>query len=144
MGRRKEISSDTKNIALSIQSELKNRGYAVHRFDDYLNRTIILKVDYGLLDTIRISEKADSLNFPYKYNVRMDLKRERVVSEDSKVRYYFPYENHSKLFDTIDFYYSECKSKYGEKWYSDKLKELENTCLYGFGKSYFWRKAYRV
>ena len=143
MARRKEISSETKNVALAIQERLKSNGYIVHRLDDYLNRTIILKVDFGLLDTIRISEKADKYDYPYKYNVRMDLKKYRVEDE-KKVRYFFPYNDYDKMFDIIDFNYTELKNKYGSKWYSDKLKDSDMSSLYGYGASYFWRKAYRV
>lgn len=142
---RKIISEETKKVALIIQEEFKRRGYIVHRFNDYPNRTIILKLEYGLMDTIRISEKPDGkINFPYKYNVQMDLKRVRSVEKDGKVRYYYPYTNFSEMFETVEYYYLDLIEKYGERWYKEKVEELKMKSVYGYGASYFWKKAARV
>lgn len=145
MGRRKIISKETKEIAVKIQEELLDRGFIVHRCDDYLNRTIYIKVDYGIINTIRISEKPESgIKYPYKFNIRQDLKKFRIVEGNSNIRYYIPYSDYYKLFDIVDSIACEYLTRYGKDWYENEIKSRERECQYRATSGAFWNRAYQV
>ena len=56
-------------IADYIQTKLLEQGFIIHRYDAYSTNSIYLKLDYGAMNSIRISDHRGKQHLSYKYNI---------------------------------------------------------------------------
>lgn len=61
------------DIASYITTKLLEQGFIVHRYDSYTTISIYLKLDYGLMHSIRISDHKGKKHLSYKYNIEKGL-----------------------------------------------------------------------
>jgi hypothetical protein len=71
-----------KKIEREIIDCLCNLGIAIHVYHAYSTSSIYIKLDYGALGSIRISDHNGKERYHYKYNVRTDI--EECYSEDRR------------------------------------------------------------
>lgn len=61
-------------IADYLSEELKNNGFTVHRYDAFSTKSIYLKLDYGVCNSIRISDHNGKKYLKYRYNIGEGIK----------------------------------------------------------------------
>ena len=61
-------------IADYLSEELKNNGFTVHRYDGFSTKSIYLKLDYGVCNSIRISDHNGKKYLKYRYNIGEGIK----------------------------------------------------------------------
>lgn len=76
-----------KNLADELVSKLKGQGFNILRYDAYSTNSVYLKLDYGVCNTIRISDHEGKKHLQYRYNLIID--GEVNIIEDKYIRYYF-------------------------------------------------------
>ena len=57
------------DIANDIIKTLKSIGFVIQRYDAYSTNSIYLKLDYGVCNSIRISDHTGKKYLKYRYNV---------------------------------------------------------------------------
>lgn len=62
-----------KEIAENIINYLKDLGISIHIYYAFSTNSIYIKLDYGTLGSIRISDHKGKEKYHYKYNVRTDI-----------------------------------------------------------------------
>lgn len=89
-----------KNIANYICDKLLDRGIIVHRYDAYSTNSIYLKLDYGMANSIRISDHIGKKHLSYMYNIGRDIKY-NYVTETNFTRYFFSFDSVDEMIDMI-------------------------------------------
>ena len=84
-----------KNKADAIVSILKDKGFVIQRYDAYSTDSVYLKLDYGVCNSIRISDHEGKKHLCYRYN--MIIGGENNIVEEKYIRYYF---NENKVYDS--------------------------------------------
>ena len=54
---------------------LLEKGFIVQRYDSVTTNSIYLKLDYGMCNSIRISDHKGKKHLSYMYNLRSDIKK---------------------------------------------------------------------
>lgn len=120
---------------------LIEEGFVVQRYDAYSTNSIYLKLDYGLCNSIRISDHRGKEHLNYKYNLRSDIKQ-YYKERDKYVRYYYPFEQRRNLIEHAKY---DRRNKIYQLGSIAAYKDLMNIekNLNSNNKG-FWQKAYLV
>lgn len=124
------------NIADVIIATLKTNGFSIHRYDAYSTNSIYLKLDYGVCNSIRISDHEGKQHLKYRYNVIIDGKEESVL--DKYPRYYYNQNSLDKLLFRIILDRQQKVSKYGTVAYNNFMRQNNQE---SHDKKGFWAQA---
>jgi len=61
-------------IADLVIKKLKNAGFVIQRYDSYTTNSVYLKLDYGVANSIRISDHKGKKHLQYRYNLLSTIK----------------------------------------------------------------------
>lgn len=89
-----------KDIANYICDKLLDKDIIVHRYDAYSTKSIYLKLDYGMANSIRISDHIGKKHLSYMYNIGKDVKEDFARKEDY-TRYFFTLDSVDEMIDMI-------------------------------------------
>lgn len=79
------------SLAAYIIRELKKEGITIQRYDSYSSMSIYLKLDFGVLNSIRISDHDGKKHLAYRYNLLTHLSKfQWQRTEQGWPRYFFP------------------------------------------------------
>ena len=110
----------------------------IHRYDAFSTNSIYLKFDYGIANSLRISDHRGKKHLSYRYNILLDL--DEITCEQGKFeRWYYPPDKIDELVDKILERYEEVKSK---SYNYEALVNWKKTQI-DFSIS-FWREAKKV
>ena len=70
------------DIATYIENKLLEQGFIIHRYDSYTTNSIYLKLDYGVMNSIRISDHKGKQHLSYKYNIEYGIKVAKWYKDD--------------------------------------------------------------
>ena len=79
-----------KKIEERIVDCLSNLDIAIHVYHAFSTLSTYIKLDYGALNSIRISNHAGKAKYQYKYNIGTDIEEYREINCGNFVRYYYP------------------------------------------------------
>lgn len=130
------MNKELNNIAEYIIQVLKQHGFTIHRYDAYSTNSIYLKLDYGVCNSIRISDHSGKKYLKYKYNLILDGETKEI--KDTYPRYYY---NQNSLNDMIDKIISDKNqkvNKYGQVSYDKFMRENNKKST---NKKGFWAQA---
>jgi hypothetical protein len=78
-----------KETADRLVKMLSNEGFTIQRYDAYGTNSVYLKLDYGVCNSIRISDHRGKKHLKYMYNVLTTHKGEPYRDNDGFMRYYY-------------------------------------------------------
>lgn len=124
-------------IAEQVSAELLKNGFVIQRYDAYSTDSIYLKIDYGVCNSIRISDHPGKRYLKYRYNIGAFVKRQRR-EKDQFERIYFRAEGAKDLVRQVMKDREEKMRRFGEKRYREFMEKnrRENA-----GKRGFWSQA---
>ena len=129
-------SYTVKERAEQIIQTLKGKGFVIQRYDSYSTNSIYLKLDYGVCNSIRISDHEGKKHLCYRYNMIMGC--EDNIVEEKYIRYYFNESNVVGLINQILFDKAVKLKKYGKQAYRNyMIKNMEQHK----DDSGFWKDA---
>lgn len=130
---------DFKHIASELQNRLLSEGFIVQRYDAYSTKSIYLKLDYGMCNSIRISDHTGKKHLNYMFNLGQDI---TAVTHEKKesTRYYYPFDKMDELVNHLLRHRLSKKQYYGDS-YSDAMEQNRQKNQNNKG---FWSKAYLV
>ena len=132
--------TEEQNIADYIQSKLLEYGFKIQRYNAYSTNSIYLKLDYGVCNSIRISDHKGKAYLKYRYNIGKYVE-EYVHTVDKFDRYYYSPAEIESLIAKIQDDRDKKIMRYGIDRYGKLMSKsrAENQTNKGF-----WRQAYVV
>ena len=128
---------EIKSLAEVIQESLLEDGFVVQRYDAYSTDSIYLKLDYGVCNSIRISNHEGKRYLRYRYNIGSHIPKYRMA-HDRYERYYYPACQVTVLIRKIEEDRKQKIKRYGPQKYKHmmekNLKEHKNA-------PGFWKQA---
>lgn len=76
------------DIAESVIQKLKGK-VIIHRYDSYSTNSIYLKFDYGVANSLRISDHTGKRHLKYRYNILTDQKVKSITTDHGFERFYY-------------------------------------------------------
>jgi len=127
-------------MANYLQKELIKKGFVIQRLDAVTTRSIYLKLDYGLCNSIRISDHAGKKEYSYRFNIlrQMPTNTYQYFTNGKFPRGFYSFDMVDKMINDILERKQERIMKYGKLFYNS-LQEKEKT--ENDGKKGFWSKA---
>ena len=122
-----------KDYMYKLLRDLDQKGFILQYYVAYSTNSCYIKLDYGISNSIRISDHKGKDKYPYKFNLMMDL--DKSYEEDG--RYYYSIKDYNKMVLDIKKFKEEQLAKYGFYYYEYMLKNKKD----GKNKKGFWSKA---
>lgn len=74
---------------------LAREGVTIQRYDSYSTNSVYLKFDFGMSNSLRISDHKGKNNLKYMFNLdsKHKAKKRRVEKEERSTRYYYGFNN---------------------------------------------------
>jgi hypothetical protein len=125
-----------KEITDKIISTLIEKGFVIQRYNSYTTNSVYLKLDYGVSNSIRISDHGGKKYLNYKYNIILDGKTERIMQK--YYRYYFNPDDVDKMIGFILNEKEEKIAKYGADAYESFMRKNKSNHK---GDEGFWKSS---
>lgn len=124
---------DIKGYMYKLLSDLDRKGFILQYYMAYSTNSCYIKLDYGMSNSIRISDHKGIDKYQYKFNLMVDLDK----SYEKDGRYYYSIKDYDKLISDIQQFKKEQLSKYGFSYYECMLRNKKDSK----NKKGFWEKA---
>ena len=123
-------------IADEIINKLLEYDFVIQRYDSYSSASVYLKLDFGVCNSIRISDHQGKGHLCYRYNIIIGCSDN--IIEEEYIRYYFNHENVTGLINQILFDKVSKVQKYGLTRYKNYMAVNMNKHKNDEG---FWKNA---
>ena len=126
----------TQSIADSLIHTLSQAGFTIQRYDASTTDSIYLKLDYGVGNSIRISNHTGKKHLNYRYNVILDGTTEDIMSK--YIRHYYRPDDINKMVKLIMSERHMKIQQYGRFRYNEFMKsnrENHDADKHGFWKT---------
>lgn len=126
-----------RKLADRIARAVKARGITVQRYDAFTTNSVYLKFDYGVANSIRISDHMGKRSVSNRFNLLTKIDHS-YVELDRYLRYFYCTNDFEKLIKDIISNREEQLKKYGPRHYEYLMKrnKAANTDTKGF-----WSKS---
>ena len=108
------------NIANYIITNLKSNGFTIHRYDAYSTNSVYLKLDYGVCNSIRISDHSGKKYLKYRYNLILNGEIKQI--QDTYPRYYYNQNSINDMINKIILDRNQKVEKYGQVSYNNFMR----------------------
>lgn len=134
----------TKSVAAMAEfviSQLLEAGFTIQRYDSMSSRSIYLKLDYGVCNSIRISDHKGLRQYRYRYNLLSNRKGYRWHSNSGVDRLYYGFDSVHTMLQDIKDDRAVKTLMYGPDKYAHymEMNDLANS-----GKKGFWANSHEV
>jgi hypothetical protein len=121
-----------------IIDNLKRQGVVIQRYDSYTTRSIYLKFDYGVCNSLRISDHPGKKHLSYRYNVIHGSQTYSTKTRQGWDMHFFSSNNLTGVIEKILADRQEKINKYGLKHYQHFM---EQNRILNEGEQGFWEKS---
>lgn len=139
-----EVMRRIQESADYVQQRLLRKEYTVHRYESITTLSIYIKVDYGVGETIRISDHIGKINKNCKFNLDVTKlgKRKGVIDSIYGARTFYTLDNIDRMVNDIIKHRNNKVGNYGgiEKYLQAVNNAKENRNMSGG----FWKYAIEV
>lgn len=132
-----ELTDTVKNLADDIAGRLLEAGFTIQRYDAYSTASVYLKLDYGVCNSIRISDHKGKRYLKYRYNIGPHIRTYRK-ERDVYDRYYYSARKADSLVKKVCADRQAKLRQYGPEGYQRLMRQ--NRCA-NSGRKGFWREA---
>jgi hypothetical protein len=131
------VDSALQNIADLLIKTLKKNGFTIHRYDAYSSNSIYLKLDYGVCNSIRISDHTGKAYLKYRYNFILNgVPYEEVM--DKYPRFYYNESTINQMIEKIKKDKRDIVQQYGMSNYNKFVNQNKADTRNQKG---FWKQA---
>ncbi|MBN6205560.1 AAA family ATPase [Ralstonia pickettii] len=136
-------SSNTSVLEMAeyVVESLLEFDFIVQRYDSYSSKSIYLKLDYGVCNSIRISDHKGKKYLKYRYNLLSDRTGVNRHNNGEYPRNFYGFDHVETLLSDIQEDKSEKLMKYGSDRYKQFMQENKTA---NQGKKGFWEQSYVV
>ena len=122
-----------KDYMYKLLRDLDKEGFILQYYSAYSTSSCYIKLDYGVSNSIRISDHKGKDKYLYKFNLMLDLNK----SYENDGRYYYSIDDYNKMIFDIKKFRDEQFDKFGFYYYEYMLKNKKDN----ENKKGFWSKA---
>ena len=133
----RKLDDELSALAESIARKLIAEGFIVQRYGAYTTSSIYLKLDYGVCNSIRISDHNGKKHLKYRYNIGPFVKEFRT-EKDKYDRFYYRADKAKNMLKRIIEDREFKKARYGESGYRKLMQKNKSDNANSPG---FWKKA---
>lgn len=137
MNAKKEI----KQLADYLVRHLKKAGFVVQRYNSYTTNSVYLKLDYGVCNSIRISDHRGKKHLKYRYNIEVGRPGFEMKYEDFLPRYFYTPSMAKRMIESIVQDRNQKMGRYGKNRYYYYMKQNKED---GENKPGFWQQSVEV
>lgn len=127
---------NTKTIVDTLIKHLKDEGIHLQYYKSLTSNSHYLKLDYGVLKTIRISDHQSKKHLKYRYNIQSNLQRNRY--DKASKRFFYPFSDLDKMIEQILSDRNDKITSYGVDKYMHFMNENIKDNRHKFG---FWKDS---
>lgn len=127
----------SKELADIMADRLLAEGFIVQRYDARSTTSVYLKLDYGVCNSIRVSDHPGKAHLKYRYNIGPFVRESREV-KDRYPRFYYRVDRADRMIRRIIRDRDFKKSRYGEGGYRRLMRKNEREKT---GSRGFWSEA---
>lgn len=128
-------------MADKICELLIQEGFTVQRYEAYSTNSIYLKLDYGICNSIRISDHEGKKHLSYMYNLRCDINHD-YRTKIGYTRYYVSFKHYKRIVEYAkENRYKKYRKAGSIAAYNDLMNIEKNLNKDNKG---FWQQAYLV
>ncbi len=131
------MEAELKRLADSIAGRLLAKGFTVQRYDAHSTSSVYLKLDYGVCNSIRISDHPGKRYPKYRYNIGPFVK-EFKKAMDKYPRLYYRADKSDRMIKRIVQDREAKKFRYGEGGYERLMRKNRSERA---GSRGFWSEA---
>lgn len=109
-----------------VAEELCNRlaeFFIVHKYCATTTNSVYIKLDYGVANSIRVSDHKGIEKYKYKYNIRKDIEEKYEEMEGTYLRKYYPFKDIGDLVLDVIVDRELKRKQIGSNEYSRQMKE---------------------
>ncbi len=128
-------------MAEYVASQLLAAGFIIQRYDSMSSQSIYLKLDYGVCNSIRISDHKGLSQYRYRYNLQSNRTGFRKHSNSGVDRLYYGFDAVETMLQDIREDKAEKVLSYGLENYSHFMEVNERV---NSGKKGFWSSSHEV
>lgn len=134
---RRPKDESIRKLADRITRAVKAHGITVQRYDAFTTNSVYLKFDYGVANSVRISDHMGKLSRSNRFNLLKNIDHS-YVEMDRYLKYFYCTNDLEKLVADIIQNRNDQVEKYGPRYYDFMMKrnKAANTDTKGF-----WSKA---
>ena len=134
--------SGFKELADTLARRFMAEGFTVHRYDAYSTDSVYLKLDYGLGNSIRISDHRGYKHLKYRFNIGTWVRRRRDEYDGGYARSYYPVEDVESLVADVLRNRHQRRQSLGRRGYERKVSELRGRSRHI--RKGFWSHCHRA
>lgn len=98
---KQDMKTLLEGIAEQVIKAVKAQGVVVQRYDSYSSNSIYLKFDYGVLNSLRISDHQSKKDLAYRYNILYGIKKSHINKHKGFDRFFSPVKETQMMIDKI-------------------------------------------
>lgn len=133
-GRRRSMAT-VKDLAAYVCDKLAGK-VLIHRYDAYSTNSVYLKFDYGLGNSLRLSDHTGKAGLNYRFNIITTMKSLGIDTSGEYPRFYYPPDMVDQAIADIVKGVTEKRGRY-----HDYGKALETARARTKGERGFWEQA---
>ncbi|GGH46174.1 hypothetical protein GCM10008014_08660 [Paenibacillus silvae] len=126
-----------KQLAKQVVKAAKEHGFVVQRYDAYSTQSVYLKLDYGVSNSIRISNHAGKKHLAYRFNLLTDI-TESYKQQGTHQRNFYCHEDVQLLINDIVRHRQAQIERYGRESYERLMEKNKHANADARG---FWQQA---
>lgn len=128
------MNPSIKQTADTIIQALKAEGIIIQYYESITSKSVYLKLDYGVLKSLRISDHNGKKHLKYRYNIQTNIQRSRYDREQK--RFYYPMSDVNRLIEQILKDRNDKTTRYGQAKYNEFMfqNHKDNRSKNGFWK----------
>lgn len=132
---------EIKEIADYIIKELKKDDFIIQRYDSITTNSIYLKLDYGVSNSIRISDHKGKKHLKYKFNVNAHMDNATHKKDTLMTRNYYGRKDLETLIKHIKMLKHSKEMYLGRAGYEYEMRICKKS---GQFKKGFWQASWEV
>jgi len=141
MVKNKEINTNEQifDLAAILTNKLLNEGFIVQRYDEVGKCSVYLKLDYGVSNSIRISDHEGKPYLLHRYNIGSWIQKRRLEEIQKYPQWFFPVVDVQFLMKQVKEHRLSQLRKFGKenyRRYMNRNKEMNDSSL--------WRNALTI
>jgi len=138
----KKNKVNLQEIARYVMRALLADGFKIQYYEAFGTNSLYIKLDYGVCNSIRISDHEGKGYLSYRYNIRTDISK-YFVKYDRKglVKLFYPLDKVDGLIHDINIAKASKLMQYGGKKYGKYMEEARESNKSNKG---FWSKSKEI
>lgn len=131
------MAPTVKQLAKQVVKAAKQHGFVVQRYDAYSTQSVYLKLDYGVSNSIRISNHAGKKHLAYRFNLLTDIEKS-YTQHGTHQRNFYCTDDLDRLIEDISNHRKAQIERYGLANYTRLMEKNKEQNAESKG---FWQQA---